>query len=413
MKTLKQFFDGFVSTITAVGNNSRDKGKSFAHYRSARIPNSVLEQIYAENPLAWKLVDLYPDDATRKGIETDEESVFPELERLNALQEIRKALKIARLFGGAAILMDIADGQELTAPAKQGPVRSLTVIEPDYIRPENWSPYKRTEYYRLQTEDRFDLIHYSRLLVFDGVDVSSTIRKENDGWGESVLRRCYQPLIAVDVAHGLVPTILQDFIQGVLKLNGLNEEMANDCDASTGTIKARLDAMLYGRSVINDLVLDKEDEYQRQTTNVAGINDLIRNPERWLVAASGIPHTKLLGESPGASLSQAGTSQDKDWAKAVSAYQEDEVRPALNQLLKQIAGEPVEFEFCALDEPTELEWAEIHYKQAQADSIYFGLGVVSSDDLIYSRFSKGKYSTKTIVDSEANERTKISDPIED
>ena len=353
----------------------------------------MLEQIYAENPLAWKLVDLYPDDATRKGIELEDgEAIYAELERLNAMQEIRKALKTARLFGGAAILMDIADGQELTAPAKPAPIRSLTVIEPDYIRAENWSPYKKTEYYRLQTEDRFDLIHYSRLLVFDGVDVSSTIRKENEGWGESVLRRCYQPLIAVDVAHGLVPTILQDFIQGVLKLNGLNEEMANDCDASTGTVKARLDAMLYGRSVINDLVLDKEDEYTRQTTSVTGINDLIRNPERWLVAASGIPHTKLLGESPGASLSQSGSSQDKDWAKAVSAYQEDEIRPALNQLLKLITGEMVPFEFCALDEPTELEWADIALKHAQVDQIYFGMG---ADPKIIFEKRELDYGTQT------------------
>lgn len=399
--------DGFINAITSVGSR-RDVGKRFSFSIDGRLPKSVLDSIYAENPLAWKIVDLLPDDATRRGIEidhTDADRIRDEMERLDCMRHIRIALKKSRLYGGSAILLDIADGQPLNAPASApAKIRSMTVIDPDAIWPDQYSPYKKTEFYSLSTDDAYTLVHISRLLVFDGLDVSYDARISNNGWGESVIRRCYHPLIAVDVAHGLVPTILQDYIQGVLKLQGLNDLMANDCDGSTDTLKARLEAMLYGRSIINDLVLDKEDEYVRQTTSVTGINDLIRNPERWLVAASGIPHTKLLGESPGSALSQSGASQERDWHKAIRAYQEDEIRLPLRQLLHLIAGEYVAFEFAPLDEPTEIERAELHAKQAQADAVYFQMGVLSADDIAISRFGRGKYTTHTTIDWEARER---------
>jgi phage-related protein (TIGR01555 family) len=206
------------------------------------------------------------------------------------------------------------------------------------------------------------LVHASRILRIPGATATRDWLLANEGWPPSVLERCTEPLIAYGAVQGLIPNILKDTIRDVIKLAGLNDLAINECESDQRAFNDRLDAMFLAQSLLNKLVLDTQDEYQRQATNLTGIPEMARLIDRRLTAASGLPHTVLLGESPGNALSQSGSSQDRDFSKAVEAYQEDVIRPVLEQfftLAEPLLGFAVEFAFAPLDVPTLKERAEV------------------------------------------------------
>lgn len=364
--------DAFINRVTGYGT-SRDHGEQFGYQAEPRKSTHTLDSLYADHPICWKLVDLLPDDGLREWIDINHDRADEIKQALifnEARQALNEALKMARLHGGAAIYLQVDDGMDPSEPLRPERVRGLIsceVIEKDYLSPQSYSRRMRSELYLLAGgEEDALLIHRSRLLFFHGARVSRDWMLNNNGWGQSVVARCWKPLLAYSLSHSMVPAILKDFVRDVLKLDGLNLMSLGECnEEGQQDFNMRLDGMLIAQSLFNKLVLDTNDEYERTTTNVAGLTDLIRNPERALVAASGIPHTKLLGEAPQSSIGgQAGGSQEKDWFKSVSAYQEDHIRPALDRIVLLVSlglgiREQVEYTFNPLDTPTVKEQAEI------------------------------------------------------
>lgn len=367
--------DGFRNLITGYGT-SRDHGEQFRWNSRTRLDKATLDGIYAQHPLAAKIVDLLPADGTREWVDIDHDradDIAFALKQLEAKQVFCEALKFARLHGGAAVYMEIEDGRDVTEPVNYAAVRGISglhVIEKDYISPTSVRRSLRHEHYHITVESEEESIqetvevHRSRLLIFQGESVSRDWMLQNGGWAQSVIERCYKALMAYSISHGLIPNILKDFIRDVVKIDGLADMAINDCDADRKAFNDRMDSMLLAQSMLNKLVLDGNDEFQRSTTAVTGINDLIRNPERALVAASGIPHTKLLGESPGGSLGQQGTSQEKDYAKLVASYQADKIALPLEKLLLTVGAamgirDDIPFNFRSIDKPTQKEEAEV------------------------------------------------------
>lgn len=353
--------DNFRNLITGYGT-SRDHGEGFEYYKDDTLQTQKLENIYTDHPLAWKIVDYLPDDAMREGfdIEADNEEQLEEtLKQINFCPVLTEGLKMARLHGGAALYID-TDGDP-AEPLTAGPhdIYSIEIIEKDYIYPVGGIKRSlRAEYWEIYTDDSAaQRIHESRLIIIRGDSLPRNEMVRLGGWGGSALQRCYRPLMAYSIVHNLVPNIVKDFIRDVIKINGLADLAINDCESDRRAFNDRLDAMFLAQSTINKLVLDKDDDIIRQVTSLGGLNDLIRNPEKALAAASGIPHTKLFGESPGAALSQSGSSQEKDWHKTVAAYQESRVRPAIQRVLEILTGQMVKFRFNPLDVPSTAEQA--------------------------------------------------------
>lgn len=412
----RRILDGFISSVTGIGTR-RDKKSSVRHVATRRLTERELEDIYADQGLARRIVNLYPDDGLRKWFSCDHDmhaELQAKLRMLGARYRVREAARKERMHGGAVVFVDILDGRDMSQPVdvnyRQFQVLSLKVIEKDHLWPCDelgnigHKPDARTaQYFKVQSStDGLYVIHRDRLLVFSGVEISDYYRHSNNGWGESVLRDCIEPLMAYALTHGTVPTIIQDFIIGILKLDGLNEIIDADDD---GTLKARLDAAVTGESYVNKLVIDANDSYSREVANVAGLDSLIRHPERWLCAVSGIPHTKLLSESGGTSLGESGRSEKQDWEEAVEQYQQDKLLEPLEKLVKYCAlelgiKEQVQIEFNPLRVMTEKEKAEIHNIQADADVKYYNIGVLLPDEIRYSRF-QSEYTTNTTLDEAA------------
>lgn len=389
--------DKFVNLLTGLGTR-RAYDEQIRWQQREGLDRETLDSIWSEHELAWKIVELLPNDALRGWIEINHpraSEINAVLKRINAKPLLLEGLKAARAHGGCGMYVELPDYSRTAEGSPAMPViysqvseiQGLELVERWYLTPERLSRRLAHTHYQIYDTNRvYTRIHRSRLIILPGAPSSRDWRASfASGWWQSYITRCFWPLMAYSVAHNMIPQILKDFVRDVIKIMGLTELAANDCDESRQSLQDRMDYMFQAQSTINKIVLDKEDEFIRQTASIAGINDLIRNPEKWLVAASGIPHTKLLGESPGAALSQAGSSQDRDWSQAVMSYQEDVVRPALDQLLLFVAAElgitdEIEYSFRPLDNPGLDEHSKSFKTMADALAVLVREQVISPEE---------------------------------
>lgn len=363
--------DGFKNLFTAFGTD-RDHGYQFNWSQEARLSKNDLDSMYAQHPIAWKIVNRLVDDAMREWIDIQDERLSE-----SQLEEVREALEdfrpvlheglcMARLGGGAGIYNEIPGDPEMAVSGK-AEVLDQHVIERYYLWPKELKRSLRHEVYTMQRINGENIdVHRSRLIILQGERGSRDWMLMNQGWGDSCLQRPYRPLIAYSIAHGMVPNIVKNFITDAIKLQGLNDLAINSSQDDMNSFIDRMEAMRLAESMINARVLDTNDEIVSTTKSVAGLNDLIRNPEKYLCAATIYPHTLLFNESPGSALSQSGSSQEKDYNKAVVSYQEQTIRPAIAQFLMLKTGLDIKFRFNPLDVPTQKEQSEAFKNISQA-----------------------------------------------
>lgn len=390
--------DGWTSSLLGFGS-TRDRMKSF-QFTAGYVPSyNELENLYVSNPIAAKVVDTLANDATREIIEitNDQEQAdwfYQELDRLDVSKHFNQAIKWARLFGGAAILIDI-EGQELSEPIdlrSTATVKRLLTIEKQYISVPYIEMYRDPEYYLFGGEQ----IHPSRLLIFNGVVSTENSRIKESGFGTSLLSRCWDALLNYDLVHNACANIATRFAVGNYKIAGLNELLAQSNDTQ---VIRKLTAIEDGVSLLNARAMDAQDDFTTETISTNGLDALIMAAERRVCAAANMPHTLIFGESPGASLGEAGKSQKHDWYDQVSSYQETQLRGHWLRVLEAIGAQDNQdappFEFCSLWQTSELEEVQIRKAQAEVDQIYLTLGVLSAEEIRNSRFSPGGYSTET------------------
>lgn len=372
----QQRMDALTNKLTGYNTVERDHGQGYNwEIRGQRLGKEQRDDMYARHELVWKIINLLPDNALRPWVS------FPKLEEVEQKKirklirdtKIREALKkgfrMARLHGGASLYAPLNDGRFPDQPLNINSLKSVgvyKVYEIDYLYPDpaqldrslNFEHFIMLDSKGVETR-----IHISRLIILPGADCGDDWRASHGGAWPNYLERCIEPLVAYCAAHGIVPNILKDIIRDVIKLAGLNQEEDKDDADEQDAFNRWLDALMRAESLINKTVLDADDDYIRQTTNTQGVPETIGTTERRLTAAIGYPHTILLGESPGASLSQAGSSQKKDWNESTANFQQDEVKPALDSFMALAEAvlniDEIEYVFNPLDTPSTEQKAKV------------------------------------------------------
>lgn len=423
--------DDFMNLITGLGTASRDKRLSSNVTWASRLTQPQLEEWYAGDSMFARIIDTLPDDMTREGIvvATGDSALDRELgeflRELDLMDQLAWAMKLARLYGGSAMLIGANDGRR---PDEELDVES--VLSLDYLTVlDRWSIVPTTDVYddpmkpkfgkprtyRIQpvtgyTQSSGVLVHESRLVRFDGVKLPDRLALRNQGWGDPIGNRLYNAIRNYHVVHDSAATIVHDFTQGVYTFKGLAELLAAGPEG-IAAVKTRLTELDMSKSIVRALVLDEDEDYKKLSTVVSGLKDLIEAAERRLTAESSMPHTRLLGESPGASLGEGGQAQDRQWYDHVASKQEVSLRTPIEKVVrvalaakKGPAGGAVPPEWSLAFNPlwqmTEAEAVEVRYKQAQTDKVYVDMGGLTPDEAVMSRFGGSSYSTETTLDME-------------
>lgn len=408
--------DGWMNLFTGLGTRA-DKTKSTRAVPTGFLADAEKEIIYADDGLGARIVDLLPEDMIKQGwhyvFENEKEGfdnyskiynhVFKEI---RANYKIAQALKWARLYGGALILLGVYDGESLDQPLNLNKIKNfenLKIIPRNNVmygtmefqmKPE-LPHYGQVEYYPVTfyTGRKYQMqrVHYSRVIELKGVEIPSSeaslIPMEFRYWGLSVFQRIQDRLKELGSSFSSLANLLNELTIGKYKYKDLAQIMSSDEGGER--VQKRLQAMDLMKSVFHSVLLDTDESFERDTLSFGGVSDVMYQFMMMTSAATGYPMTKLFGISPGG-LNSTGEADMYQYYDMVKAKQETELLPIIERLVKIISEwqnipEP-EIVFNPLEQMTEKEQAELEakkadseYKKMQTYQGYIDMGIMSPE----------------------------------
>lgn len=389
--------DGWMNLFTGLGTKA-DKTKSTRAVPTGFLTDAEKEIIYADDGLGARIVDLLPEDMMKQGwhyvFENEKEGfdnytkiynhVFKEI---RANYKIAQALKWARLYGGALILLGVYDGESLDQPLNLNKINNFENLK---IIPRNnvmygtmefqMNPklphYGQVEYYPVTfytgRQYQMQRVHYSRVIEIKGIEIPSSeaslIPMEFRYWGLSVFQRIQDRLKELGSSFSSLANLLDELTIGKYKYKDLAQIMSSDDGGEL--VQKRLQAMDLMKSVFHSVLLDTDESFERDTLSFGGVSDVMYQFMMMTSAATGYPMTKLFGISPGG-LNSTGEADMYQYYDMVKAKQETELLPIIERLVKIISEwqkipEP-EIVFNPLEQMTEKEQAELEEKKANTE----------------------------------------------
>ncbi len=405
--------DGWTNVLTKWGDTTRDKRLSATPSSPTQWTRDQLEVLYRGDDIAGRIVGKLPEAAFRRGFEIEsddpaaDEAITKRFDELKASNALVTALKWQRLYGGGAVVLASADLESATQPIGNSIkiVKLNAVAAPDIqVNEVDTNPasptYGEPLNYLLPTTAGQLIIDASRVTAFQGIDCGTLQAYKFFGWKDSVFIRIAPRLRAYNRVIDAVEQIVEEFNLSVYKIKGL-AEMLGSPDAAL--IAKRLETLDACKAILRAILIDADmEEFTKVSAPITGLTDLIGKVERALVAASGMPHTIVLGDSP-SGLGATGESEQSTWYDQVAEYQLQTVEPGLRRVIDWICleqgrdGYEYRIEWKPQAEETEAQKIEKRKAQSEIDSNYINASVLDPDEVAESRFGGSKYSFETTL----------------
>lgn len=395
--------DGYVNLLNKYGTK-QDNSEAYKFEREPVIPDMQLTGLYEGNGLFSKIIDTPAEEALKHGfdlnLKSDEVNAFVEdaLDDLEWEEKAATAIKWARLYGGALIVMLIDDGRGLEEPVDWEHIRSideLRVYERSIVQPDSSSLYQQDyggkgvgnrvskfgqpEYYYVSSIYGSFKVHESRCLVFrNGVPPEQTSNATYLFWGMPEYVRIRRALRETVTAHTDSVKLLERSVQAIYSMKGLASLLTTD-DGENQVLK-RLQLVDTSRGLLNSIAIDSEGEnYDFKTFQFSGVKDVIDATCNMLSALTNIPQTILFGRSP-AGMNATGDSDFESYYNFVEKIQRLMLKRNLRTLLDvvfragiasgDVAEEPdYKLEFKPLWSLSDTEQAAVDQTKAQTEQI--------------------------------------------
>lgn len=348
--------DGYVNLLNKYGTK-QDNSEAYKFEREPVIPDMQLTGLYEGNGLFSKIIDTPAEEALKHGfdlnLKSDELNAFVEdaLDDLEWEEKAATAIKWARLYGGALIVMLIDDGRGLEEPVDWEHIRSIdelrvyerSIVQPDYasLYQQDYggkgvgnrvSKFGRPEYYYVSSIYGSFKVHESRCLVFrNGVLPEQTSNATYLFWGMPEYVRIRRALRETVTAHTDSVKLLERSVQAIYSMKGLASLLTTD-DGENQVLK-RLQLVDTSRGLLNSIAIDSEGEqYDFKTFQFSGVKDVIDATCNMLSALTNIPQTILFGRSP-AGMNATGDSDFESYYNFVEKIQRLMLKRNLRTLL--------------------------------------------------------------------------------
>lgn len=391
--------DGYVNLLNKYGTK-QDNSEAYKFEREPVIPDMQLTGLYEGNGLFSKIIDTPAEEALKHGfdlnLKSDELNAFVEdaLDDLEWEEKAATAIKWARLYGGALIVMLIDDGRGLEEPVDWEHIRSIdelrvyerSIVQPDYasLYQQDYggkgvgnrvSKFGQPEYYYVSSIYGSFKVHESRCLVFrNGVLPEQTSNATYLFWGMPEYVRIRRALRETVTAHTDSVKLLERSVQAIYSMKGLASLLTTD-DGENQVLK-RLQLVDTSRGLLNSIAIDSEGEqYDFKTFQFSGVKDVIDATCNMLSALTNIPQTILFGRSP-AGMNATGDSDFESYYNFVEKIQRLMLKRNLRTLLDvvfragiasgDVAEEPdYKLEFKPLWSLSDTEQATVDQTKAQ------------------------------------------------
>jgi phage-related protein (TIGR01555 family) len=388
-----------------------------------------LDMLYRGDWICRKIIDLPAFDSTREwrawhADPTQIEDIEAVEKAMGLQRKIRRAMTQARLYGGAAIIFGIS-GQRFTDPldldaVKKDDLKFIHVLSRHQLAAgaiirDVTSPWYGEPSYYLRSNvptppapveidvsgdlsglppgagDQQLYIHPSRVVRLTGNDYPD-IDSAPDGWGDSVLQSVYSAIRASDLVVSSAAHMMSEAKIDVIRIPGLTETLATN--SGTNKLIGRFTNANTAKSVVNALLLDKTEEWDRKQLELSGIPKVL---EQFLLICSGaadIPATRMLGRAP-AGMDATGESDTRNYYDKLSSEQAETLKPALNRLdevvIRSALGsrpDEVDYEWNPLWQMDEDTSSKVAYQKAQAHKIDVDNGLINPEVLREARINQ-------------------------
>lgn len=323
--------------VKGIGSNLSQADSLMFNNRFYAITTNraLISQTYLEHGIVQAFIDQPVDDAYRGGIiikcpelsADDIKDLDSYIEMNQIIETYKQALKWNRLYGGAGILINIA--QDLTKPININSISEKTPLE--FYAVDRWelsyTASGMSELDQLTTDIQMSdtpynyyghVIHRDNVIKLKNKDAPSLIRGQFMGWGVSELEKIVRSYNKYMKHSNITYECLDESKIDVFKINGFNSAIST----KDGAIKTanRIAEAAKIKNYQNALVVDKEDDYEQKTLTFGGLAEILKEIRIDLACDLRMPLAKLFG------LSAAGFNSGEDDIENYNAMVESEIR---------------------------------------------------------------------------------------
>lgn len=393
-----------VDTIQNVLSGLMGVGDKRASDRFIFIPLQEAELVaaYRGDWISRKIITVPAGDMTRawrdwQAEEAQIEAIEEEERRLGLRDKVRRAVQLARLHGGAAIIVN--DGEVNPAlPLRPDSIRCGDIVSLGVV--SRWrisvgeidqnlmSPtYGEAIVYRATDQARGQVdIHPSRVIAFKGADLPEPeFSGDGQGWGDSVLQSVKDAVRHAGLTAQAAASLLDEARIDVVRVPNLADHIATVADQERFT--ARWLYAMQGKGIFNTLLLDKEEEWETKAVDFAQLPEVLRLYLQVAAGAADIPATRLLGQAP-QGMNATGDSDIRNYYDRIASDQETVLRPTLapldELLIRSALGSrppEIHYRWSALWQLSEVERADVMKKRAEATKLYAEAGAIPNEVL--------------------------------
>lgn len=388
--------DSFTNFAARVGLNAGSQTDASQYNFDLVSRNRIqMEAVYRSSWIAGMAVDVVAEDMTREGIEIkstmspdDMEAFEQEMDALQIWNALCDTVKWSRLYGGAIAVLMI-DGQRPETPLRldtvgKGQFKGLLVLDRWLVQPSlenlvtDFGPdMGKPKFYTVVADAQAlvnQKIHYSRVIRLEGVQLPYWQRIAENGWGQSVLERLWDRLIAFDsTTQGAAQLVYKAHLR-TMKVEKLRDLIAMGGKAFEALMKQIEMIRLY-QSNEGMTLLDGSDTFETHQYSFSGLSDLMLQFGQQLSGALQIPLVRLFGQSP-AGLNSTGESDLRTYYENIAKQQKNNLQIGITLLLKVLSrsvfGKPLpkgfSFKFKPLWQLSDTEKADIAAKVTSAIS---------------------------------------------
>lgn len=343
MGAMLQIKDGLRNLVANLGT-SRDKA-SHSEYHFSQLSPEQLRAAYRSSWLPRKIINIPADDATRKWRTWQAKAdVVNKLEatekRLKLRLKVRKAIKMARLHGGSAILIGTGD-KDLSKPlnpsqvAKDG-LKYLTVLSKYDLTPGQQDfviaseTFGLAEDYSLTTGGgEHHTIHPSRLVIFTGAEKIDGGSTEIDPWGDSVLQAVLDAAKQTDGTIANVASLVFEAKIDTIGIPDLSSKMGDP--VREAQLLERLSLAEKAKSINGTLIHDAQETVSQKSANFSQLPAIMAKFFTVVSGAADIPVTRLFGQSPDG-MNATGDGDLNNYYDSIQTIQEMDIGDAMSVL---------------------------------------------------------------------------------
>lgn len=386
--------DSFQNFAARVGLNAGSQTDASQYGFDFVTRNRVqMEAVYRSSWISGMAVDVVAEDMTRAGIEIHSgmkpeqiEKLDRAMTRMQIWNQLENTIKWSRLYGGAIAVLMI-DGQKPETPLRldtigKGQFKGLLVLDRWLVQPSlenlvtDFGPdMGKPKFYTVVADAQALInqkIHYSRVIRLEGIDLPYWQKIAENGWGQSVLERLWDRLVAFDsTTQGSAQLVYKAHLR-TYKVEKLRDLIATGGRALEAFMK-QMEMIRLFQTNEGMTVMDASDTFETHQYSFSGLSDLMLQFGQQLSGALQIPLVRLFGQSP-AGLNSTGESDLCNYYDNINAKQESTLRSGISKVLDVVSrselGAPLpegtDFEFAPLWQLSNTEKAEIAGKVTTA-----------------------------------------------